>query len=41
MAISFSNGFQGYKVFWSVLTENNNKKTNKPLQYFHHQIVNY
>lgn len=36
MAISFSNALQGYKVFWSVLTEN--KKT---LQYFHHRIVKY
>lgn len=25
MAISFSHGFQGYRVFWSVLTENNKK----------------
>lgn len=34
MATSFSKGFQGYKVVWSVLAEN--KKT---LWYFHHQIV--
>lgn len=36
MAISFSNALQGYKVFWSVLTENK-----KALQYFHHWIVKY
>lgn len=36
VAISFSNGFQGYEVFWSVLTENK-----KAPWYFHHLIVKY